>query len=141
MPNICKPVEFAGTDTDIVSKSWNKCTLHCAGSADLLDGGQHRSLLPIQRKPQFHRNGTHLNSQQGSSPDMHIAAQELGEAPGSHNYVHPLTDMGISKSTYGLENKATAGRERTPQQHEEKNAQQDSDRQGRTNTFHCSQAS
>lgn len=78
--------------------------------------------------------------QQGSSPDTYTAAQELGRAPGSHSFVHPLTDTGISQSTHGLENKATAGIERTPHQHE-KNAQRDSDKQGSTNTFHCSQAS
>lgn len=66
---------------------------------------------------------------------MYIAAQELGRAPGSHSFVHPLTDTGISQSAYGLENQATAGREGPPQQHEEKKAQQDSDRQGGTNTF------
>lgn len=95
----------------------------CASSADLLDGGQHWSLLPVQRKPQFHRNGTHLNKQQGSSPDA--AARELGRTAGSHSFVHPLADTGISQSTYGLENKATVGIERTIQHHEEKNTQQD----------------
>lgn len=118
-------------DIDIVSKSWNKCTLHCASSVDLLDGGQHWSLLLMQRKPQLHRNGTHLNMQQGSSPDTYSAAQELERAHGSHSFVHPLTHTGISQSTDGLENKATVGIERTPQQHE-KNAQQDNDRQGQT---------
>lgn len=61
--------------------------------------------------------------QQGSSPD--IVAQELGRAPGSHSFVHPLTDIGISPRTYGLENKATVGIGRTTQYHEEKNTQQD----------------
>lgn len=74
----------------------------------------------------------YFNTKQGSSLDTYIAAQELGKALRSHSFVHPLRDTGISQSTYGLENKATVGIEGIPQQHEEKNAQQDSDRQGQT---------
>lgn len=69
----------------------------------------------------------HLNMQQ----DLHIAAQELWGAHGSHSFVHPLPHTGISQSTYWLENKVTVDIERTPQQHE-KNAQEDNDRQGQT---------
>lgn len=73
----------------------------------------------------------YFNTKQGSSLDTYIAAQELGKALRSHSFVHPLRDTGISQSTYGLENKATVGIEGIPQQHE-KNAQDDSDRQGQT---------